>query len=220
VVVTGVNIVLILAGLRIVPTTIDSPAGVGSALGDVGMQSLLTALALGGPFSFQRYRPIIRMSAVLGLVFAGTYAGVILLEFQGIQTNVNIVALFVGVAFVAGLAASYRTRHWGQGLIAAIWALVIGTALWSAAVLAINYASWGSRGQYLFWLHDGAVDEFHRSGGADFNVFLLQDIQGALFFHPVLSVVLGAGGGLVGSATAQGVILLQRSFRRRIPKKG
>lgn len=135
-------------------------------------------------------------------------------------TNANIVALFVGVAFVAGLAASYRTRHWLEGLIAALWALVIGTVLWSAAVLAINYVSWGSHEQYVYWLRDGAVAEFRHSGSADFNVFLLQDIQGALFFHPVISVVLGAGGGLVGSATAQGVILLQRLFRRRILKKG
>ncbi len=220
VVVIGINIALILGGVRVVPSTIDSLAGVGSICGDVGMQIALAALALGGPWSFRRYRSSIGMSALLGLVFATLYAGVILLEFQGIPTNANIGALFVGVGFVAGLAASYRARHWRQGPIAAIWALLIGTVLWSGAVLLMNYMAWGSHQQYIFWLNDGAVADFQRSGSTDFNAFLLQDLQGALFFHPVLSVVVGALSGLVGSGVAQGVVLLQRSCRRHVPRKG
>jgi hypothetical protein len=124
------------------------------------------------------------------------------------------------VGFVAGLAASYRARHWRQGPIAAIWALLIGTVLWSGAVLLMNYMAWGSHQQYIFWLNDGAVADFQRSGSTDFNAFLLQDLQGALFFHPVLSVVVGALSGLVGSGVAQGVVLLQRSCRRHVPRKG
>jgi len=215
VVVIGVNITLILAGLFVVPATIGSLAGIGSMLGDVGMQIVLATLALAGPWSFRRYRPSIGIIVALGLVFAALYARVILLEFQGIHTNANIVALFVGVAFIAGLAAGYRTGQWRQGLGAAIWALVIGTALWSAAVLLINYVAWGSHQQYVFWLNDGAVDDFRRSGSHDFNAFLLQDLQGALFFHPVLSVVVGAMSGLIGSSAAQGVVVLQQSFHRR-----
>jgi len=213
VVVIGVNITLILAGLLVVPATIGSSTVVGSTLGDVGMQAALAALALRGPWSFQQYRTSIGISVALGLMFAALYAGDILLEFQGIQTNANIVALFGGVAFIAGLAAGYRTRQWRQGLGAAIWALVIGTALWSAAILLINYVAWGSHQQYVFMLNDGAVGDFHRSGSHDFDAFLLQDIQGALFFHPLLSVVVGTISGLVSSSVAQGVLVLQRSFR-------
>jgi hypothetical protein len=36
------------------------------------------------------------------------------------------------------------------------------------------------------------------------SAFLLQDLQGALFFHPVLSVVIGSVGGVVGSSLASG----------------
>ena len=36
------------------------------------------------------------------------------------------------------------------------------------------------------------MDDFHRSGGQDLNAFLLQDLQGALFFHQILSAVIGA----------------------------
>lgn len=215
----AVTIALILAGLRVDPATIASPAGGASLLGDVGMQLALAALALGGPWSFRRCGAVIGISAVLGLVFAAAYTGVILLEFDGINTNANILALFVGVAVVAGMAATMRTRRWQQGPLAAIWALLIGTALWSVAVLLINYAAWGSHRQYVFWLNDGAVDEFHRSGSRDFNVFLLQDLQGALFFHPVLGIAVGTIGGLAGGGLTYGGILLKRSFRRRAPTR-
>lgn len=47
-------------------------------------------------------------------------------------------------------------------------------------------------------------------GSHDLNVFLLQDLQGALFFHPLLSAVVGAISGLAGAGIAQGIGLLQR----------
>jgi len=177
------------------------------------MQIAVVALALRGPWSFQRQRASLGISVAGGVVFATIYTGMILLEFRGIPTNVNILALFVVVAGIAGGAASYHTRRWDQGLIAAVWAVVIGTALWSGGVLLINYVAWGSHQQYVFWLADGAVDEFRRGGSANFDEFLLQDLQGALFYHPLLSVMVGAIGGLVGSSVAQGVLALRRSFR-------
>jgi len=58
---------------------------------------------------------------------------------HGVATTITYRdAFFVGVALVADLAASYRARLWCQGLIAAIWALLIGTVLWSGAVLLID----------------------------------------------------------------------------------
>jgi len=218
--VIGVDIALVLAGPFVVPATFDSPAWVGSTLGDVAMQLALAAVALAGPWSFRRQQRSIGISAALGLVFAALYVGVIVLEFQGVQTGVNIVALFVGVAFMVGASVTYRTRHWLQGLLAAIWSLLIGTALWSAAVLLINYVTWGSHQQYQFWLQDGAVDEFRRSGSHDFNAFLLEDLHGALFFHPLVGIVLGSIGGLVGSSAAQGVVALRQRVGRRIRAQG
>ena len=217
--VIGVTIALILAGLHVVPATVDSPGGVGSLLGDVVMQLALVALALGGPWSFRRQQRSIGISAALGLVFAALYVGVIVLEFQGVQTGANILALFVGVAVIAGVAAAMRTGRWQQAPFAAIWSLLIGTAVWSAAVLLINYVMWGSHQHYQFWLQDGAVDEFRRSGSHDFGVFLLQDLQGAMFFHPLLGIVIGAIGGL-GGAVAQGVVALRQLFGPRVRAQG
>jgi len=210
--VIGINVILIVLGVFIVPSTLATSAGVVSLLGAICMQLALVALAFVGPGSFQRVRSGIGISTALGALFALVYVGIIIAEFFGVQDNFNIVWLFVGVPLVAGFTVGYRTRRWGQGLLAAIWALVIGTALWSVGDMLVNYVFWGSHQQYVFWLYDGAIDDFRRSGSADLNAFLLQDIQGALFYHPILSVVFGAIVGLVGSGAALGVRLLQRGF--------
>jgi hypothetical protein len=151
------------------------------------------------------------ISITLGLLFTVVYTSVIVVDFLGLQDHVNILALFVGVACVAGGAACYQTRRWRQGLSAAIWALVIGTAAWSVAVQVIYYVTCGSHAQYVFWLNDGAVGDFQRSGSTDFAVFVLQDIQGALFFHPILSVVVGLLGGLAGSTVVRGLMVRRRA---------
>ena len=54
-------------------------------------------------------------------------------------------------------------------------------------------------GAHGFWLRDGALADFRRSGIHNLSVFLLQDLQGALFFHPFLSAVIGISCGLVGA---------------------
>ncbi len=123
--VIGVDIALVLAGPFVVPATFGSPAWVGSTFGDVAMQLALAALALAGPWSFRRQQGSIGINMALGLAFAALYVSVIVLEFQGVQTGVNIVALFVGVAFVAGASVTYRTRHWLQGLLAAIFGILL-----------------------------------------------------------------------------------------------
>ncbi len=216
----GLNIALIGAGVAVVPATLSSPLGLATLLADVAMQSVLATLALAGPWSFRRVRASIGISGALGLVFAALYLGIILLEFAGVNDNLNILALFVLVAGVAGAVASYRTRRWQSGPLAAIWALVIGTGLWSAGILLINYVSWGSHQQYVFWLNDGAIDAFWRSGSRDLNVFLLQDVQGALFFHPLLSMVVGAIGGMIGGSVARGSIGLHRWVVERERSEG
>lgn len=83
--------------------------------------------------------------------------------------------------------------------------------MWSAGFLIIAYGFLGTRQAYLFWMRDGAVSEFHHSGGRDFSVFLLRDIEGALFFHPVLSLVLGLLCGAAGGAVG----VLGATLRRR-----
>ena len=74
----------------------------------------------------------------------------------------------------------------------------------------------GGRTQwYFFWLNDGAIDDFRSSGSTNLQFFLLQDMQGALFFHPLLSVVVGAVCGVIASGAAQAVRWLQKLFPKQ-----
>jgi hypothetical protein len=202
---------LLLWGIRVVPTTIATLDGIGALLATLGLQVVLAFLALYGPLSFQRYRSAIWISLLIGLLFAIAYDGILLLNFLGIYEDVNVYLFFVGAASLAGFIAGYRTRQFSQGVIAAIWALVIGTAIWSVGVLLLNYAWWGTLQWYTYWQNDGAIEDFQHSGMTDLNVFLIRDTQGALFFHPLLSAGTGAICGLVTSSSAQGVLRLWKN---------
>lgn len=209
--VLGCNIVLIVWGIHVVPATLATSNGIGALIAPLGLQMMVALLMLVGPSSFHRYRESIGISLLFGTLFAIAYDGILLLDVVGISLDFNIWLLFVGAASLAGFIVGYQTRQVHQGVIAAVWALVIGTAIWSSGILLINYTFWGLTGG-SFWLGDGAIDEFRRSGSTNVNVFLLQDLQGALLFHPLLSVVLGAICGLVASSVANGLRRFQRTF--------
>jgi hypothetical protein len=113
---------------------------------------------------------------------------------------VTIYALFVGVAIVAGALACWRTARLREGAVAGCWALVIGTAMWSLGFVPMSYALWGSAHWYHLWLQDGAIEDFHRSGGTNLGAYLLQDMYRAMVAHQVLSVGIGVAGGFLGSA--------------------
>jgi hypothetical protein len=204
------NIALILWGASVVSATIATPEGVARIVADIGMQVVIGLLALFGPLSFHRHRSAIQISLLFGLLFAIAYDGILLLDYLGVYADVNVYLFFIGAASFAGLIAGYRTGRFGDGVIAAIWALVIGTAIWSAGVLLMHYAFWGTHQAYVFWQMDGAIDEFRQSGMSDLNLFLIEDVQGSLFFHPLLSAATGAVCGLLASGVAQGALRLRR----------
>jgi hypothetical protein len=211
-VVLGCTIVLILWGIHVVPAIIY-PNGIATTLGDVGMQLAISVLAFFGLLSFKRNQASIGIALLLGALFAIAYDAVLLSNFlPSINWDFNVVLLFFGVASLAGFLAGYQTRRIGQGVVVGFWTLVIGTAMWSIGTMIINYAFWGSHDWYFFWTNDGAIDDFFHSGATNLHLFILQDMQGALFFHPLLSAFLGALCGLVGSAVAQSVLLVQRTF--------
>jgi hypothetical protein len=160
-----------------------------------------------------------RISLGFGALFAAVYLGFHMRDFAdvswGPDDNSTLpYALFVATALVAGATASLRTQRLGDGVVAAVWALLIGTALWSLGVLLLNYTLWGGTQWHHFWLQDGAVDDFHCSGGQDLRAFLLQDVQGASFFHQIVSAGIGAVGGPLGSVVALGGARLWNRVRR------
>jgi hypothetical protein len=207
--VCALNIALILASAAIVPSSLRSGEGIVALIGAALMQVALAAAALWGPFALRRWQDGATARFTLGVAFAVTYLAIILAEFLGVHDNINILYLFIAAAAAAGLWAGLRTGQWRQGVMAGVWGLVIGTALWTAGDLLINYAFWGSHQQYAFMLEDGAVNDFRRAGGGDWNAFLIQDILGATFFHPLLSIIVGAIAGVAGGVLARGAIMVR-----------
>jgi hypothetical protein len=208
------NSLLILWGLRVEPAMVTIN-GIATTLATVGMQVAIAFLAFFGPLSFQRY-PAMGISVAFGTLFAVIYDGILLSDYvPRLNLDFNIWLLFLGIAGIAGFIAGYQTRRIGHGVVVAIWALVIGTAIWSIGLLIINYAFWGNHQWLFFWQNDGAVDDFHQSGASNLSLFIMQDMQGALFFHPLLSAFLGAVVGLVASGAAQGLRLVRRQLAGR-----
>jgi hypothetical protein len=215
------NVGLLLAGLLVVPSARTSLDSIGALLGAILMQVALAVLALFGPLAFAKYPRTMGISLGGGAVFALVYLTFLTRDFAGATWGPDdgplvIYSLFVGVALLAGALASARGLGLGNGVAAGVWALLIGTAIWSTGVLLLNYALWGSAHWYRFWLQDGAIDDFHRSGSHDLSAFMLQDVHGALFFHQVLSAVIGVVGGLVGSVVALAAAFGWQRLRRRV----
>jgi hypothetical protein len=182
------------------------------------MQLAIAILAFFGPLAFQRYSASIGIALALGTIFAIAYDAVVLADFlPSVNWDFNVVLIFLAVATVAGFLAGYQTRRIGQGVVIGFWSLVIGTALWSIGMMIINYAFWGSHQWYFFWKNDGAIDDFLHSGATNLPLFILQDMQGALFFHPLLSALLGTLCGLVGGRVAQGVLMITGKISGRAP---
>jgi hypothetical protein len=216
--VLGCNSGLLLLGLRVVPADLGSAQGPAVLLATVGLQGGLALLALVGPVSFDHFVRTIGISLALGMLFAAAYLGILACEFVGIQLSFDtgpgtIYSVFVAAALLAGALASMRTQRLRDGVVTSGWALVMGTAIWSLGVLLLNYALWGSPHWYQFWQGDGAIEDFRRSGSTDLAVFLLQDLQGALFFHPLLSAAIGAVGGFIGGCLTLEPLLLWRRLR-------
>jgi hypothetical protein len=164
------------------------------------------------------------ISLGFGAPFAAVYLGFLARDFAGLSLGIDdgpntIYTLFVGIALLAGAAASVRSQRLREGVVVAIWALVMGTSIWSLGVLLLNYTLWGSSHWYQFWLQDGAIDDFHRSGSRDLGAFLLQDLQGALFFHQVLSTVIGAVGGAVSAVVVLGSTRVWRRLSQPSPTR-
>ena len=72
-------------------------------------------------------------------------------------------------------------------------------------MMTLSYAYWRTGRGYAFWLRDGAVADFRHSGGAKLWSFLLEDMQGAVFFHPFLSLAIGVLSGLIAGAAVLAV---------------
>jgi hypothetical protein len=207
--------ILVVGGIALAPEDVASLTGAGRIVADVALFVAIGAAAFFGPFALSRFVDVGDICLWTGAAFALVYGADLVLDFAGRSPiGVSPWWFFVAAALFASAWASYRTRRFTAGIAASAWALVVGTAIWSIAMLTTSYAFWRSAHGYAFWLRDGAVSDFHRSGEASLWPFLLQDIQGAIFFHPLLSVVLGVVCGTFGALAVLGAERTRAALRR------
>jgi len=218
-VVLAADAVVALMGMWVIPAILRWPAGLGALLGAVGAQFAIAVAAVFGPMSLDKRPRTAGICLALGTLFAVAYVGLLAADFADINLSFNtgpvtIYSLFIGVAVIAGALACWRTTRLREGAVAGCWALVLGTAMWSLGFVPLSYALWGSARWYHFWLQDGAIEDFHRSGGNNLGAFLLQDMYGAMVAHQVLSVGIGVAGGFLGSAIVWALRTLARGLGR------
>jgi hypothetical protein len=189
--------------------------GNGIVLADLGLLAAIWMVGRRGPASLRQLDSV--AAACLGgaALFAILYDGSLLLDLLQRPLPLTPYALFLGVGVAVSIWAAARTGSFVRGVLAATWALVLGTVLWSVGWLPMIYSFWGTKDAYRFWLADGAISDYQHSGGSDVSVFLIQDVQGALFFHPWLCVGLGLACGAVGAGLGRSLAGLGPAFRRR-----
>jgi hypothetical protein len=218
--VLAVNVALVVAGLVAVPQG-RRPA-LWAGLAAITVQCAVAVAAVAGPTALGR-RPRPALTCLLpGALFAIGYVSLLGLELAGFKLSfdrgaVTVYAWFAGAAGLAGALTGWLTRRPVKGAAGGCWALVIGTAGWSAGFLPLAYALRGTAGWYRFWLGDGAVADYHRSGVGSLSGFLLQDMYGAMVAHQMLSVVIGLIAGLAGGAVACAVQALTRHSAQPTP---
>jgi hypothetical protein len=218
--VLAVNVALIVAGLVAVPQG-RRPA-LWAGLAAIIVQCAVAVAAVAGPMALGK-RPRPAVTCLLpGALFAAGYVSLLGLEMAGVTVSfdrgaVTVYTWFAGAAGLAGALTGWLTRRPTAGAAGGCWALVIGTAAWSAGFLPLAYALRGTAGWYRFWVGDGAVADYHRSGVASFTGFLLQDMYGAMAAHQILSIAIGLAAGLAGGVVAYGVRTLTRSPAQPAP---
>jgi hypothetical protein len=192
---------LVVGGVALAPGAVRSVSGVGMVIADLGLLALIGLAAVWGRVALSRFADIGEVVSWTGVAFALVYDAHLLADFAGHPLSLNPYLFFVAAGIGASAWATYRTRRVSHGIAAACWALVLGTMIWSIGLMTISYAYWHTQAGYAFWLRDGAVSDYRHSGATSLWLFLLQDIQGAIFFHPLLSLVIGAACGAIGAAS-------------------
>ncbi len=79
---------------------------------------------------------------------------------------------------------------------------MIATLTWVIVTLSVFHIFRGSSQQAQVFQARGNYADFAQRGITDFNVFIMEDFMGAVFFHsllgPIVAAILGLFGGIVG----------------------
>lgn len=147
----------------------------------------------GPPRLERRDQRLLRLAMAFGLTAGAIYAVEIVLEYVLLPSDNTPYGLVeFGLVFLCylagGLIAALQTGRARHGLLAALGAALV----WYIVFLAVTYAFKGTPQQTAVFRAEGNLDDFARSGGTNFEAWLVQDNFGAGFYHLLLALFVCA----------------------------
>jgi hypothetical protein len=204
----GIGIALVIFGWILVPAT--NLFSIGAALTILAIYGLLGRFF---PARLYRLNPhILQLAIGFGLCAGVVFVSEMLWEYLALPADNSTLELLefgsvFGLYLLAGLLIGQRTRQIRQAVLTAASSAMIGSLIWLIAMLVIFYAFRGSLRQVHVFQIEGNYQDFARSGMDDFDALVMEDFMGAGFFHlllgPLVAIILGVLGGLLGKALAR-----------------
>jgi hypothetical protein len=200
-------LVLVIIGRLLIPTTSFRSVAAASVI----------LMAYGGLAVFypirlhHRHPGILRWATVFGLLAGAVYGSEIILEYILLPSNNSRMGLMefgivFALYFLSALATAFRSHCVKDAVLTSVASAIIASLVWVIVVLLVFYVFLGSPRQELVLRAEGDFEDFARSGMKDFKAFVMEDFMGATFFHlllgPLVAVVLGVMGGLLGKTIA------------------
>ncbi len=164
---------------------------------------------------------ILRLACATGLLGGMIFAGEMLLEYILLPENNSIFgsveygSVFT-LYFLTGIVAAVRSHQMRQGVLAAVVSAMISLLIWAIALLGIFYVFRGTSQQAQVFLSEGDYADFARSGMLSFDVWIVEDLMGATFFHLILGPLAAALTGGLGGLLGKGVGIVLRNKTRPV----
>jgi hypothetical protein len=156
---------------------------------------------------------LLRLIGLFGLLASAVFLCEIALEYvlQPFDNTawgyVEYGAVFL-LLFIAGLVSARQTRRFRVGVLAGLGSALLASLMFVIVVLVFFYVFRGTTLQAQVLMAEGSFADFARSGMKDFNIFIIEDILGAVFFHSLLLPLAGALLSLLGALIGKGLTRL------------
>jgi len=205
------SLLLILFGKMLVPQE--------NLFGFVG--AILIMMIYGTTASFLSQVPpnAIPFGIAAGTVFATEMVAeyVMLPKDNTVYGYVEFAAVFL-IYLSAGALTSYRTKSIKSGIWSAVWAAMISSLIWVVVVLAVFYIFRGTPEQTKVFLAEGNYIDFLRSNEKNFNIWIMEDFMGAVFYHSLLGPFIALILGFIGGLVSKGMLKLPRPAHQKDAK--
>jgi hypothetical protein len=149
---------------------------------------------------------------LFGLLAGAVFLGEVALEYVVLPADnstwglVEYASVFLFI-FTASLLAAARSGQVRQGVLAGLGSALLASLVFIGVILIFFYAFRGTPQQAQVFQAEGNYADFSASGLQDFNIFIMEDIFGAIFFHslllPLAGTLLAVFGGLIGKGLAR-----------------